>query len=172
MIEERILAELTEAAKEHDDWQTLYSDWQCQPFIGIHLAVMVEPFLTYILEGKKTIESRFSKPLIAPFERIAVGDLVLLKAGPLVGSFRASSVECIKLTSRVLKELQRDRSEAICADDEFWAAREGKSYATLVGISDVRPLTPVRVSKSDRRGWLVLRGNNSATQHHEQLSLV
>jgi hypothetical protein len=49
---------------------------------------MVEPYLGYILEGKKTIESRFSKPLIPPYRRVALGDVVLLKAGAIAASFR------------------------------------------------------------------------------------
>lgn len=33
---------------------------------NIHLGVFSEPYLTYMLKGEKTIESRFSKNRIAP----------------------------------------------------------------------------------------------------------
>ncbi|WP_439681817.1 hypothetical protein [Embleya sp. MST-111070] len=168
MIETRILAEILQATEAWDDWDSLGlidGDDLC----GVHIAVMVEPFLGYILDGQKTIESRFSKPLIAPYQRITEGDVVLLKAGPVRASFRASSVEFLELDDTERARLARDCSDAICADEAFWQAREDKQYATLIGISEVRRLTPIRISKNDRRGWLVLR---EAAHHSQQLSLL
>ena len=57
------------------------------PYPAIHLAILIEPYLSFILNGKKTIESRFSINRIAPFDKIQTGDIVLLKraGGPLVG---------------------------------------------------------------------------------------
>lgn len=45
----------------------------------LHLGVFTEPCLTYMLEGKKTIESRFSKHKIAPFYQIKKEDIVFIK---------------------------------------------------------------------------------------------
>lgn len=36
----------------------------------IHMALMVEPYLSYILSGEKTIESRFSMKKISPWHRV------------------------------------------------------------------------------------------------------
>src|SRR6202035_5734171 len=54
---------------------------------NIHLAVFVEPYLTFVLEGKKTIDSRFSVNRHAPFEQVKNGDLLILKqsSGPICG---------------------------------------------------------------------------------------
>src|ERR1700686_1163065 len=54
---------------------------------GIHLAVLVEPYLSLILDGKKTIESRFSTNRHAPFEQVQRGDVLILKrsSGPVEG---------------------------------------------------------------------------------------
>jgi len=54
---------------------------------GIHLAVLVEPYLSLILDGKKTIESRFSINRHAPFEQVQRGDVLILKrsSGPIEG---------------------------------------------------------------------------------------
>jgi predicted transcriptional regulator len=125
----------------------------------IHLAVMIEPYLTWILEGKKIIESRFSKNAIAPFRQISVGDLVLLKVtgGPVVGCFAASSVECVTLAKEEFDRIRSEYSEAICADEHFWQMREGKRYATLVGVALARELRPAPVTKSDRRGWITIQ---------------
>ncbi|MDP9864883.1 MULTISPECIES: ASCH domain-containing protein [Streptosporangium] len=170
MIEPRILHQIAAATRTRDDWNRLNLFDNRSSSSGIHIACMVEPFLTYILEGKKTIESRFSKPLISPYRRVAVGDTVLLKAGPIVASFSVESVEFIELNTREISRLISNYSDAICADSEFWAARTDKRYATLLGIADVRQLTPLRVDKQDRRGWLVLR-DGCTQESNEQLSL-
>lgn len=139
----------------------------------VHLAVMVEPFLSYILEGKKSIESRFSKYAIAPFCQIGTNDLVLLKltGGPVVGCFTTDSVEFVKLNEREFVRLRRSYSNAICADDDFWKTRTDKSYATLIGVRDVQELPRTRVAKSDRRGWIVLHAPDPAPVA-EQLALI
>jgi hypothetical protein len=166
MAEQDILRELKAAALVHQEWATL-APLLDEPAVSIHLAVMLEPFLTYILDGKKTIESRFAKNAIAPYQNISTGDLVLLKAGPVVGSFRASAAEFKVLYDGELQRLRADYGEAICArDDEFWESRAEKRYATLIGIRDVRRLPPVGVPKRDMRGWVVLR---AAAQPAEDL---
>src|SRR5688572_1351393 len=55
--------------------------------VGFHVAVFSEPFLTAVLTGEKTIESRFSSVRCAPYGEVAVGDIVLIKrvAGPVCG---------------------------------------------------------------------------------------
>lgn len=153
----RILNQLARAADKYGDWKRLELFDGSSATAGVHLAVMVEPFLGYILDGRKTIESRFSKPLIAPYRRIAVGDIVLLKAGCIVACFRAGSVEFIELDDEERRRIVRDHSGTICADEAFWDARVDKRYCTLIGIEDVRQLTSLKVDKRDRRGWLVLR---------------
>lgn len=37
---------------------------------NIHLGIFSQPYLTYMLEGKKTVESRLSKNKIAPYNQI------------------------------------------------------------------------------------------------------
>lgn len=172
MSEARILQQIADAADMYEDWGRLELFAHHSAGIGVHIACMVEPFLGYILDGRKTIESRFSKPLIPPYMHISIGDIVLLKAGPIVASFTASSVEFIELTGHRLGRLAQDYGEAICADQEFWTARADKRYATLIGVRDVRELTPIRVDKQDRRGWMVLRDMTVAMTVNEQLSLI
>ena len=62
--------------------------------ITIHIAIMVEPYLSRLLNGEKTIESRFSVNMVAPYKKIKEGDIVLLKktGGAIKGLFEASKV--------------------------------------------------------------------------------
>lgn len=140
---------------------------------AVHLAVMVEPYLTYILDGRKTIESRLSKHAIAPFRQISPGDLVLLKlsGGPIVGCFTAGHVEFVHLDPAELARLSADYSGPVCVDAAFWADRADRRYATLVGCASPQKLAAAPIPKTDRRGWVVLRsGERPAAACGEQLA--
>ena len=60
---------------------------------ALHLVVMREPFLKYLLDGSKSVESRFSQHRIAPYGRVGTGDVLLLKrnGGPIMGICRVQS---------------------------------------------------------------------------------
>jgi hypothetical protein len=170
--EAKILSRLIDTTTQLPGWRTLRQAGEQNR--AVHLAVLVEPYLTYILDGRKTIESRLSKHAIAPFRQVAPGDLVLLKlsGGPVIGCFTAGSVEFVNLNPTELTRLSADYSEAICVGDDFWEARADKRYATLVGVRDVRKLRPARVTKADQRGWVVLRaGQREPAGVGEQLVL-
>jgi predicted transcriptional regulator len=171
MANAAILDRLVETTNGYPSWSVLRQAIQEQR--TVHLAVMIEPYLSYILEGKKRIESRFSKHAIAPFCQIEPGELVLLKltGGPVVGCFTADTVEFVTLNDQEHARLRQDYSDAICADDDFWKAREDKRYATLIGVRNARELRPAPVTKSDRRGWIVLRRADTY-RDADQLTLI
>ena len=125
--------------------------------VGIHLGVFVEPFLEAILDGRKTVESRFGVHRSAPFDRIQAGDLILLKrsGGPVVGIAVAGEASFYELDAEKLEGI-RDRyaSQIYAEDDAFWEARADKRFATLIEIDDVTKIETVTVEKRDRRGWV------------------
>jgi hypothetical protein len=165
-----ILAALRHAAGQDPTWGQLPE--LADERVGLHVAVMVEPFLTHLLEGRKTIESRFSQRATQPYGRVSVGDLVLLKSGPVVGSFLVATVQNLTLDAQVLAHLEQTHSEAICADENFWKDRATKRYATLLGVRQVRTLPPVPIPKRDMRGWVVLREAHSGSRPQQQLELI
>src|SRR5256885_16153419 len=59
----------------------------------VHLAIFVEPYLSYLLDGRKTVDSRFSVRRTAPYGQVRAGDIVLVKqsGGPAVGVCHVSS---------------------------------------------------------------------------------
>ena len=61
---------------------------------SLHLGIFTEPYLTYMLEGKKTIESRFSKNKILPYNQISKDDIVIVKksSGNVVAYFTIKDV--------------------------------------------------------------------------------
>ncbi len=103
------------------------------PPVSLHLAVLVEPYLRFILGGRKTIESRFSVRPTPPYGRVDSGDVVLLKesGGPIVGAFTALSAWDYRLDPDSWAHLRREFAVALCAQDGFWEERAAAEYATL-----------------------------------------
>lgn len=142
------------------------SAWTARPQPSVHVAILVEPFLEWILEGRKTVESRFSSHRIAPYGVVRQGDWIALKrsSGPVVGIFRAGEVLFFELDDRTRRKIRREYSAPLCAQDRgFWLDREHATFATLISVSEVHRLPPIWCDKRDRRGWVVL-GDAQETQ--------
>ena len=132
--------------------------------IGIHIAVCVQPFLSAILEGRKTVESRFSNNRCPPYQRVQRGDIIILKSsgGPALGTATAGSVHFYELSTTVLAKIRRNFAEELYAlNDEFWDERANKQFATLIELHDVTPITPMPITKRDRRGWITYKNLSS-----------
>lgn len=129
------------------------------PF-SVHLAILLEPYLQYILDGTKTVESRFSKNRIAPYNMVEPGDVVLLKkaaAKSISGVCVVSKVWFYQLNPETWGQIRDGFSKALRADDpSFWHRRERAQFATLMRIAEVHPLPSIEVPKRDRRGWVIL----------------
>ena len=121
--------------------------------------MFVEPFLSAVLDGRKTIESRFGVHRCAPYERVGPGDLILLKrsGGPVVGLALAGKTSFHILDPGALESIRERYARALHAeDDDFWEARVGKRYATLIAIDEAVKIDMVAVDKRDRRGWVTM----------------
>jgi hypothetical protein len=156
-----LLNDLLTAVKGDSFWEKYLTPlvMEKHPSFSLHLAVMVEPFLQFVLEGRKTIESRFSANRCAPYKRITKNDVVLLKrtGGPIVGICQVSSSWFYELDPSSWNLIKEKFTQALCADTPgFWEDRQAAAYATLMRVQRVRLLSPIRFEKRDRRGWVVL----------------
>jgi hypothetical protein len=157
---QRLDERLLEALRGHPFWDRYLSDRIAAEWRGsrLHVAVFVEPFLTYVLEGRKTIESRFSARRVAPFDKVATGDVIALKdsGGPLVGICRVDACWFYRMSAKSWAEVEKRFSRAMCAEDPmFWDDRRGKTFATLIRVSEPTSIRPVTFTKHDRRGWVI-----------------
>jgi dephospho-CoA kinase len=142
---------------------------------GVHLAVFVPPFLEHVLEGRKTVESRFSIVRCAPYKNVSRGDLVLLKqsGGPVVGVCEVGAAWFYEMTPESWTTIRREFATALCADSqEFWQARERAAFATLMYVTRVKRLPPVVWEKKDRRGWVVVRARTETRTEQMMRSTV
>lgn len=131
---------------------------------AIHLGVFNQPYIEFLFNGVKTIESRFSSVRCAPFYCVKGGDIVLVKrsSGPIVGLFLAGEVWSYRLSSRVWKTIKERFEGGIApASPDFWRENESAMYATLMEVEHVRQVHPLTWDKSDRRGWVVLHRRRS-----------
>jgi hypothetical protein len=133
------------------------------PGIGLHLAVLIEPYLGFLLKGLKTIESRFSTTRSPPYGRVTSGDVVLLKqsGGPIVGICEIENAWFYRLDTKSWRSIMKEfEIELGVQDPTFWEDRKDAEYATLMKVCKVRSIEPIEVSKKDRRGWVILRQNS------------
>lgn len=152
--------QLLQQVDGHSFWLTYLSDaTQPRSRVGIHLAIFSEPFLSMVLSGEKTIESRFSRNRCAPYGEIGDGDIILVKevAGPICGVALARRTWCYDLTTEPMDRIRNRFGAGICADDAFWTARADALYATLIELDVPASIAPVSCDKRDRRGWVSLR---------------
>ena len=132
-----------------------------------HLAILTPGWIERILDGSKTIESRFTKVRCAPFGQVNAGDIVYMKeSGGLVkGMFTVAKVETFEnltegqICDLFYKEYREQIFSSLSASmrypPEKWLTAK---HATLIHISD--PIAfdgfPFPFPKRDPRAWVVL----------------
>lgn len=126
-----------------------------------HLAIFKGEVGEWILQGKKTIESRFSQKKIAPFGLISTRDLVYIKPSgkDIIGQFRVKKVIFYDgLSFEDIKVIKRDYGKVLAMDNSYWQRKKDSKYGTLIFIGEsTRFITsPLKPSKKDLRGWVVL----------------
>jgi hypothetical protein len=153
-----LLETISERLKDHRYWTgRSCSDLGAER--GLHLVVFAEPFLRFVLEGKKTVDSRFSTRRCAPYEVVHRGDVVLIKrsGGPIVAVAEVGQVWFYEIDKKALYHIKSRFGPLLCADDPgFWESKTKSCYATLMQLDRVQSITPVPCPKRDRRSWVVL----------------
>lgn len=126
-----------------------------------HLAIFKGDGANLILEGKKTIESRFSRIKQAPYGAISAGDLVYIKpsGGSIIGQFRVKKVIFYDgLDSGEMEEIKKRFGNELAVDEAYWEAKLDSKYGSLIfiGSSNRFITSPINLPKKDLRGWVVL----------------
>ncbi len=129
--------------------------------LGVHVAILVEPYLQLILDGHKTVESRFARRECPPYRGVTKDDVILLKrsGGPIVGVCQVADVWFHQRDERAWQPIRDEFAIALCAlSPTFWEERADTSFATLMRLIHVRGFTPgIGFAKRDRRGWVILQ---------------
>ena len=131
-----------------------------------HLAILTPGWIELILDGSKTIESRFTKVRCVPFRKVDTGDIVYMKeSGGLVkGQFTVAKVEtfenlthaqiCDLFYKEYREQIFSSLSASMQRPPEKWLTAK---HATLIHVAD--PIAfdkPFSFTQRGRSAWIVL----------------
>jgi hypothetical protein len=160
--EKDLLDRIVESLTPDPYWNRRLLGWHAGQPLGFswHLAVFVEPFLSYVLDGSKTVESRFSVNRAEPYGRVGAQDAVLIKSsgGPIVAVAEVKQTSFYQLDREQMEMIREKFGPALRVEEaSFWEDRKDCCYATIVGLANVYKIVPVPCDKRDKRGWVRLR---------------
>ena len=124
-----------------------------------HLVILKKHYLDAILEGRKRIESRFTRTRRYAFGRVLSGDKLFLKlsSGPVCATATVLAVKNFEnLTPERILELKQRYNHDIRGRDEYWRSRMDCKFGFLVWLGDIRVMESVRIRKKDWRAWVIL----------------
>jgi ASC-1-like (ASCH) protein len=132
--------------------------------MSYHLVILKKPYLDAILQGRKTVESRFYLTKQKWLSLIAPGDKLFLKAssGPVMATALVASMKIFdNLTAPQIKQLHSQYNQQILGDEQYWQDKMNSRFGILVWLKDVRPIAPRFIKKADWRAWVVLTKDES-----------
>ncbi len=127
--------------------------------VKYHLVILKKPYLDAILDGRKRVESRFSKSNFYTLLGVTAGDKLFLKisSGPVCAVATAASVKNFEnLTPEKISEIKEQHNHLVRGGDKYWQKKADCKFGFLVWLKDVRAIEPVRIHKTDWRAWVVL----------------
>ena len=130
-----------------------------QIMTNYHLAILKRPYINMILDGSKTVESRFTVTKRVPFGQIFVGDELFLKqsSGPVCATAKVRQVKTFEnLTPKEILKIKQLYNKDILASAEFWQSKLDCRFGILIRLKDVMAIKPIHISKKDWRAWVVL----------------
>ena len=125
-----------------------------------HIAILREPFFSMVLNGTKTIESRWSMNRVAPYGKVSVGDTILLKetGKDVTAKAEVKDVKYYELTPQKVEDIRIKYGKLIGTDKfEDWESTLHKKYCTLIWLGKVEKIEPLKVPRSNGAGWLVVK---------------
>jgi len=124
----------------------------------LHLGIFAEPYLSLMLNGEKTIESRFSKRKMLPYDKITKDDIVIVKksCGDVVGFFTIKDIKFFDLDITDIASIKNTYNKELCVSDNFWIEKQNSKYATLIFIKEMHLLKPFKIHKKGMSTWLKL----------------
>lgn len=153
-----ILTQLTHQIKASGD-QYWISKIEVLCDSHIHVAVMVEPYITKIMRGEKIIESRFSQNKIVPWKRVFPGDIIIIKrsGGGFEAVFEAGEVISREISSPAdVEQIKANFNDRLCIEDDWWERKSKSRYATLISITHLLRFNPFVIKFKNRQAWVEL----------------
>ncbi|MCC7146360.1 MAG: ASCH domain-containing protein [Phycisphaeraceae bacterium] len=149
-----------------------------------HVAILLPRYLSLILAGRKTIESRLTRSKRPPFGCVAAGDVIYFKRSG--GPYQAKAVvERVRyfsnLTPAGVRQIHRQFGSLIGGEPAYWQSKSTSRYATLIWLKNVQPVhAGPAIPSSGWQAWWVLKDSAStkssappaASTAHFQITLT
>lgn len=125
---------------------------------NIHLGIFAEPYLSLMMNGKKTIESRFSKKKIVPYNQINKEDIVFVKesSGKVIAYFDIDDILFLDLSKTNIQSIKMEYGNQLCVSNSFWIQKNDSRYATLIFIKNIYKIPPFNIEKRGMQSWIKL----------------
>jgi hypothetical protein len=127
-----------------------------------HVAIVAPWAASALLDGRKRVETRFSRSRRAPFGRVRRGDTVYFKlsGGPMLGGAQVFAVkEFAEMNAAKLAALRRQHAADAHAPAAYWALRRRCRYAVIITLGPLRPAPrDLAIPRQYGGGWVVLGG--------------
>ena len=125
-----------------------------------HIAVVRPPFYDMILNGEKTIESRWSLNKCAPYKKVNKDDVIYLKLpGKSISAIaEVEKVEFYELNVSLTEKIKILYGKEIGIHKfENWEIYKNKKYLTLIWLKNVRKIEPLEIKKKNKAGWATIK---------------
>jgi len=106
------------------------------------------------------MESRFTKNKCAPYKQIFGGDIVIVKksSGNIVGYFETFAVQYHDLRETRIDFIKKKYNDELQIHNRnFWYNKKSSRYVTLIKINNYVNIKPIKIEKTNRMAWIVLR---------------
>jgi len=126
-----------------------------------HLVKLRQPYLGRILDGSKTIESRFTRTRKVPIGQIDPGDALWLKlsGGPVLGYAEVERFEVFdRLTPRTIRGLFTRHARAIGVGPAYAEHVSHARFGLLVWLKGVKRIEPFPMRGGTMQAWVILDG--------------
>ena len=124
-----------------------------------HIVILKKKYYDMILNGTKTIESRFSTNKIVPYNKVNIGDILYLKemGKDVCAKAVVSDVKFFELNPDLVEDIRIKYGKDIGAEDKrFWVSSMNKKYCTLVWVKDVEVIESFSVKRSFGNAWMIM----------------
>tara|TARA_Y100000310_G_scaffold295459_1_gene326809 strand:+ start:23944 stop:24351 length:408 start_codon:yes stop_codon:yes gene_type:complete len=129
-----------------------------------HLAILQKQWLPLIIEGEKTIESRWYKTKRTPYGKIKTHDTIYFKETGKLVTVKAIVEKALfydKLTPAKIKSIIEKHGKEIGIDASY--VNEKVNYCTLIWLKEVKEIEPFNINKTgygNMAAWITLEDIN------------
>jgi hypothetical protein len=130
-----------------------------------HIVELGKEQITKLLKGTKTIEPKFMKEKMPPYDCICEEDTIYFRAkdGYAIAKASVTKVEnYCNLTPDKVIQLINENKEALCPNDRLVEKAMQSKFGTFVWVNQLQEIRPFRIKRdtNNSSNWMVVEDVN------------